>query len=67
MTIEYTFNLVTPILSGVFGSGIDLGTEANAVVFSDALSFGDPLPEESTDPDRPWARRANAWCRTSSA
>ena len=50
VTIEYTFNLVTPILSGILGSGIDIGTEANAVVFSDALSFGDPLPEESTDP-----------------
>ena len=50
VTIEYTFNLVTPILSGILGSGIDIGTEANAVVFSDALSFGAPLPEESTDP-----------------
>jgi hypothetical protein len=50
VTIEYTFNLVTPILSGILGSGLDIGTEANAVVFSDALSFGEPLPEESTEP-----------------
>ena len=50
VTIEYTFNLITPILSGIFGSGIDIGTEANALVFSDALSFGAPLPEVSTVP-----------------
>ena len=50
VTVAYTFDLVTPLLSGIFGSGIDIDTEAIAVVFSDALAFGAPLPEDSSDP-----------------
>jgi cell division septation protein DedD len=50
VTVNHRFNLVTPLLSALFGSGLDLSSEANAVVFSDAVNAGGPLPVESTAP-----------------
>jgi Flp pilus assembly protein TadG len=51
VTVEHRFNLVTPLLSGLFGTGIDLASRATAVVFSDAAGgAGGPLPIPSTSP-----------------
>jgi hypothetical protein len=48
--VNHRFALVTPLLGALFGSGLDLSTSANAVVFSDAVNAGGPLPIESTEP-----------------
>jgi hypothetical protein len=50
VSIVATFNLVTPLLGAVLGDGVQLQTTATAVVFSDAITFGGPLPVESNDP-----------------
>jgi hypothetical protein len=51
VTVNHRFTLVTPLLGALFGSGIDLTSTATAVVFSDALNVGGPLPVESSTPD----------------
>jgi hypothetical protein len=50
VTVEHRFDLVTPLLSGLFGTGIDLASRATAVVFSDAAAAGGPLPIGSSSP-----------------
>jgi Flp pilus assembly protein TadG len=50
VAVEHRFMLVTPILSSLFGAGVDLSTSATAIVFSGALTAGAPLPVESVEP-----------------
>ena len=53
VTVEHHFALVTPILSAIFGNGIDLRSTANAVVFNEAFDPNAtpfPLPSSSTAP-----------------
>jgi hypothetical protein len=50
VTVNHRFNLVTPLLGALLGTGLDLTSTANAIVFSDAVNAGGPLPVESTEP-----------------
>ncbi len=50
VVVNQTFPLVTPLLSGLFGSGVELSASATAVVFSDAMGAAGPTPSGSPVP-----------------
>lgn len=50
VVVNQTFPLVTPLLSGLFGSGVELSASATAVVFSDAMGPAGPTPSGSPAP-----------------
>lgn len=51
VTVELTMQLVTPILSSLFGAGVEMSSTATAVVFSDAFAMGSAPPFVSTAPN----------------
>jgi TadE-like protein len=51
VSLSYAFHLATPLLSGIFGSSVQLHATASAVVLNEAFVSGaTPLPTSSTTP-----------------